>query len=75
MESLQKLYSIIQDSKELDLALSVDLLKQTVTPVADVTTDKNRIDLLTYKLYGLTYDEVLIIDPQTPITQIEYERY
>ena len=28
---------------------------------------------MVYHLYGLTYDEVLIVDPQTPITREEYE--
>ena len=36
--------------------------------------DVNRIDLLIYKIYNLTYDEVLIVDPQTPITREEYEK-
>ena len=31
------------------------------------------IDLLVYHLYGLTYDEVLIVDPETPITREEYD--
>ena len=31
------------------------------------------IDLLIYHLYGLTYDEVLIVDPETSITREEYE--
>ena len=30
-------------------------------------------DRLVYHLYGLTYDEVLIVDPETPITREEYE--
>lgn len=34
----------------------------------------NEIDNMVYHLYGLTYDEVLIVDPQTPITREEYER-
>ena len=36
---------------------------------------EDKIDLLVYHLYGLTYDEVLIVDPETPITREEYERY
>ena len=36
---------------------------------------EQQIDLLVYRLYGLTYDEVLIVDPDTPITREEYERY
>jgi hypothetical protein len=35
---------------------------------------EQQIDLLVYHLYGLTYDEVLIVDPATPITKEEYER-
>lgn len=33
------------------------------------------IDFLVYHLYGLTYDEVLIVDPETPISREEYESY
>ena len=33
------------------------------------------IDFLVYHLYGLTYDEVLIVDPDTPISREEYEAY
>ena len=29
--------------------------------------------IVVYKLYGLTFDEILIIDPQTSITREEYE--
>ncbi len=29
----------------------------------DTTTEENKIDIMVYKLYGLTYDEVKIIDP------------
>ena len=35
---------------------------------------EQQIDLLVYHLYGLTYDEVLIVDPETPITREEYEQ-
>ena len=31
------------------------------------------IDKVIYQLYNLTYDEVLIVDPNTPFTQEEYE--
>jgi hypothetical protein len=34
---------------------------------------KSEIDILVYQLYGLTYEEVLIVDPKTPITREEYE--
>lgn len=35
----------------------------------------NEIDHLVYHLYDLTYDEVLIIDPETPITREQYESF
>lgn len=37
-------------------------------------TDKE-IDLRVYNLYGLTYDEVLTVDPETPIMREEYEKH
>lgn len=40
---------------------------------SDTSRDENKIDVLVYHLYGLTYDEVLIVDPGTPITREEYE--
>ncbi|MCQ2343805.1 MAG: N-6 DNA methylase [Paludibacteraceae bacterium] len=36
---------------------------------------ENKIDHIVYHLYNLTYDEVLIIDPQTPITREEYNNF
>ncbi len=39
----------------------------------DIRSLEQQIDLLVYHLYGLTYDEVLIVDPQTLITRGEYE--
>lgn len=41
---------------------------------ADTTSLETKIDLLVYHLYDLTYDEVLIVDSQTPITREEYNR-
>lgn len=43
--------------------------------IADTSALENRIDFLVYHLYGLTYDEVLIVDPETPISREEYEAY
>ena len=39
----------------------------------DTTAMENEIDFMVYKLYGLTYDEVLVVDPETPITREQYE--
>ena len=41
---------------------------------ADVSFQEQEIDRIVYHLYGLTYDEVLIIDPTPPFTLEEYEQ-
>lgn len=42
---------------------------------SDTSFEETQIDKLVYHLYGLTYDEVLIIDPETPITREKYDSY
>ena len=37
-----------------------------------ITQTDNEIDLRVYKLYGLTYDEVLTVDPKTSIRAEDY---
>ena len=49
------------------------LKKKVVDSTADTKGMENKIDLLVYQLYGLTYDEVLIVDPETPIKREKYE--
>lgn len=73
MSSLQKAYYKKQNSNKWFL-LDAGFLMQAIVQVTDTAILQNEIDFLVYKLYGLIYDEVLIIDPQTPITKQEYER-
>ena len=40
---------------------------------AQIASTDREIDLKVYHLYGLTYDEVLTVDPATPITREEFE--
>lgn len=40
----------------------------------DNISQEKLIDKMVYQLYTLTYDEVLIVDPETPITREEYEK-
>lgn len=40
---------------------------------AQISDTDRKIDLLVFRLYGLTYDEVLTIDPQISITREAYE--
>ena len=39
---------------------------------ADTSLEEHEIDKLVYHLYGLTYDDVKIIDPDTSIKPEEY---
>lgn len=57
-------------TKEVDSILSA---KRT-DPTADTSEYERAIDKLVYKLYGLTYDEVKTVAPETTITKEEYER-
>ncbi len=36
---------------------------------------EDQIDFLIFKLYGLIYEEVKLVDPETTITEEEYNRY
>jgi adenine-specific DNA-methyltransferase len=36
---------------------------------------ESKIDLMVYKLYELTYDEVLIIEPEFSVNATDYENY
>ena len=51
------------------------LVKKGKDHNVDVTELENKIDHIVYHLYNLTYDEVLIVDPQTPITREEYDNF
>ena len=46
---------------------------KSTDPNADTSALEYEIDNKVYHLYGLIYDEVLIVDPETPITREEYE--
>ena len=52
----------------------VDSILEKKRRSEDTSELEQKIDLLIYHLYGLTYDEVLIIDPETSITREEYEK-
>ena len=65
---------------EADITPIADLVNTIVelkerNPLNDTTTLETKIDRLVYELYGLTYDEVLIVDPETPITREEYNNF
>ncbi len=59
-----------QDEWEDYFCQYADACRQLTDQIA--VTD-HEIDLRVYHLYGLTYDEVLTVDPNTTITKLEYE--
>ena len=61
--------------KELSGLVDKIMWKKKENPQADTTSLESQIDFLVYHLYGLTYDEVLIVDPNPPFTREEYEAY
>lgn len=75
-EPLQQIpIAVPSDKMQDDIANIVDkiiTLKKNKLH-ADTMKEEYEIDCLIYHLYGLTYDDVLIIDPQTSITREEYE--
>lgn len=65
----QRIQKIIEERVDSILNL------KHATSQYDTIAQENEIDLILYHLYDLTYDEVLIIDPQTPISREEYESF
>lgn len=62
------------EQQQLIVSLVDEILSAKVNnPNADTTLAEKEIDRVVYKLYGLTYDEVLIVDPEETITRDEYE--
>ena len=62
------------DFLEIENLVNSMLSAKRLASDANMTSLEQQMDLLIYHLYGLTYDEVLIVDPQTPITSDENEK-
>ena len=60
-----------------------NIIGELVSKIIDLKDDnecsynslEQEIDHIVYHLYDLTYDEVLVVDPETPITREEYESF
>lgn len=66
--------------RDIDTTTYINQVQNLISTIennidADISTYLNQIDKIVYHLYGLTYDEVLIIDPHTPISRKEYELF
>ena len=62
------------EKQKVQIEELVNAILQGKLSDADTSKEESEIDLLVYHLYGLTYDEVLIVDSDTPITREEYEK-
>lgn len=78
---------LVQDIKDFPLPIISDDAKNQIEVLVshiltakredsntDTSIEEQEIDRLVYHLYGLTYDEVLIVNPKTPITKEKYEK-
>ena len=62
-------------SERIEKKVETILSQKTIDYTANTCSLENEIDLIVYHLYNLTYDEVLIVDPETPITREEYDSF
>ena len=63
-----------KDTDEISRKVRTILAAKASDANTDTSALEANIDLLVYHLYGLTYEEVLIVDPESPITRAEYEK-
>lgn len=63
-------YIDIETEKRLKKLVKA-IQKKTHNP--DITAEEQQIDFMVYKLYDLTYDEVLVVDPEVPFGREAYE--
>lgn len=68
-----ELLPIVKKIDEDFISLVQDIVESS-SKGTDITDKVRCLNLLIYHLYELTYDEVLIVDPTTPITREEYEQ-
>lgn len=55
--------------------LAVEVCVSSIIGNQNIEENEWQIDHIVYHLYNLTYDEVLVIDPETPITREEYDNF
>lgn len=65
----------IDKSKEMLICQTIDTIIDSNSNTLEIKELITKIDLIFFHIYGLTYDEVLIIDPETPITREKYDSY
>lgn len=67
-------FPIPETNEEPFIALSTQIL-DVKNQGYDTSTLEQQIDVMVYKLYDLTYDEVLVVEPGFNLSNVEYENY
>ena len=74
---IRKISAIFKQALSKSQSSFIEMVDNILNHKEELNVDKiaqeKLIDKMVYQLYGLTYDEVLIVDPETPITHEEYE--
>jgi adenine-specific DNA-methyltransferase len=60
------------DKKKIIVLVDKILSLKSQNPAADTTALEAEIDLMVYKLYNLTWEEVKIVDPEFAMSEEEY---
>lgn len=69
---LTKIINLVDNILNLNSNSDIDINKEKQNAVKEY---ENQIDVLVYKLYDLTYDEVLVIDKAFSLSEEQYNNY
>ena len=73
---LKKIPIISEDDKiSFSIIENVSNILKNKLQNLDTTALENEIDIMVYKLYELTYAEVLVVDPEFSLSEEEYNNY
>ncbi len=64
-----------EDQNRFEQIVDKILASKATDPESDTKKYEQVIDLMVYKLYDMTYDEVKIIDPTFTMSEVEYKRF
>lgn len=70
---IKKIFSAAQ--QPFETLVDQILATKQHNPKADTSDLERRIDLMVYKLYDLTYNEVKIVDPDFALSEDEYQQF
>jgi adenine-specific DNA-methyltransferase len=63
--------SKVEEHPFIDL---INIILAKKEKVEDTSKEEREIDMMVYKLYGLSFDEVRIVEPEFALSREEYEK-